>query len=79
MERIWKRIGSLAFGAAVAAALSFGASTALASGGAGCTDPSADTVCKSVSACQEYCLTTPPGTRGLCFNGCCYCGGTIYP
>ena len=67
------------FGACVAAALAFGAASALEAAPAGavaCRDPLADGTCTSDAQCASFCPFLNPGsTTGTCRESiyCCYC------
>jgi len=70
---------SALFGAAVAAALAFGARTAAAGPVAAarrvCTDPSAEGSCASQSDCRKLCNRLSNGLIAFCDlgTGCCDC------
>lgn len=60
------------FATAVAGALAFGTGQAFARPAAACTNPEADTVCTSLSACDRYCRSNG-SIGGGCSQGCCFC------
>ncbi|HEU0014345.1 MAG TPA: hypothetical protein VFQ45_11710 [Longimicrobium sp.] len=62
------------YGAAVAAALTFGASAAFARPAAPCNNPLASGSCRTLSECQTLCgrLGASP-SASACRDRCCFC------
>lgn len=79
MRRIGNRIGAWLFTLAVAASLTFGGSTLVASPAAAAACPNnagtgeVGVACVRHRDCEEPCQSKYGHSGGSCLGGCCYC------
>lgn len=75
MPRFVRRTTSFAYAAAVAAALGFGATQALAAPRSACLDNGSTVLgaCSSNTQCTDRCRLSDPEATGRCNSGCCFC------